>query len=554
MLKRLLILFIICQLFIFLSGCYIGDIKKSTNLLKQNYRKDPKSSIILIPIFGTPLLALSAVSDIVDTFLLNGFYGPYEETINPFRNKGIRYYHKAISSLQQGKRNEAHEFFVKAISYKKEIIELLGKNELFLFCRDSCSFQEKELCSELCIKSSEKNHGGALYYLGNIYEKKQDYNNAFHLYKKSYEVGGNHNFSRATSADRIAWIYRFVYQNRIKAFKWSQKAFKLKPDYEYKNDSMYFIMKQEYYKTQSKILYNLKSYNNILDQYKYLQNYIAKNGVFAIPEDYHDAFKKIYFTSRDIILEELYTKCNEVWLLGEKCVTQVYAGKVLKNDIIYINDSKLRTLHTVDDLSKIRYSSDDKEAKGELFHNRSYINDSNISSSMLFTKYVPSSMAKNYFPTKYVDETEKWSGGIAGFIQDHPVASFVIAAGVASAYDSFNNNSNSNYSSNSSNHISNNKYNINERYTIQYDVDCPKNVGLFGRSATPSLQFCLQGDKNNCTYVSPDVFDKTNDGIIELYEGYYKIFLCWGAWAKWEEIGSINVGPNFKNSFFHNCR
>jgi len=79
-------------------------------------------------------------------------------------------------------------------------------------------------------------------------------------------------------------------------------------------------------------------------------------GELGVPYSYRRVLEKIFFASRNIIRAQSETESNDLWILGTEYVTKIYAGKVLKSDLVYVYGNCVRTLHTTKDLKELRDS------------------------------------------------------------------------------------------------------------------------------------------------------------------------------------------------------
>lgn len=162
---------------------------------------------------------------------------------------------------------------------------------------------------------------------------------------------------------------------------------------------------------------------------------------------YYEAYKNIAVTRRDIIVTKEDTECTTVVFsfIGDICTTRIYAGKVLKNDLVYVSGNQIRTIHTARNLigfsTNPGYESNNwhnslyqKEVYGST---RAFKSEKRLSKSDLYSfnpfelnkKY----LAVKYHPTTYSAKTTSGSGGILGFIDENPLTSLIIGAAVASS-------------------------------------------------------------------------------------------------------------------------
>ncbi|CAN2044173.1 hypothetical protein GMMP1_120020 [Candidatus Magnetomoraceae bacterium gMMP-1] len=172
----------------------------------------------------------------------------------------------------------------------------------------------------------------------------------------------------------------------------------------------------------------LSQFNSPLDQYVYIKNRMAtKLGKFGVPMSYLDAYENTYFSKMEIVVTKEEEECTKIWLLGTQCVTEVYAGKVFKDDMVIVNSSYLRTLHNSYDIA----TSGDNEAEGSYY---AFKKDKGVDFNDMFTKSIPYSLAGEYVPTAYRSEYTNWKGGLLGFVEDHPIASLIIGAAAVKGY------------------------------------------------------------------------------------------------------------------------
>ncbi|MBE1301888.1 MAG: hypothetical protein GJ680_18535 [Alteromonadaceae bacterium] len=167
----------------------------------------------------------------------------------------------------------------------------------------------------------------------------------------------------------------------------------------------------------------MASAKTILDQYR-----VAS----VISSEYLPTYAKaikdgIYFTKRDITVAYNESECGKKTFFGKSCNNKTYAGKILKNDIVYVSGNYVRTLHTY---KAGRKSPSINAGKyGEAYGNyRPYLKENRVSFDKVFSKYSPSRFASTYHPTKLVDQRSSWEGGLFGFIEKNPLASIVIGA------------------------------------------------------------------------------------------------------------------------------
>ena len=98
---------LICiSILFFFNSCYYGNTKKAiTKFNSLGAPKDDKddkdkgdeilAKTILFTI-ASPVIAAHVGFDIIESLLLlQGFYGPYKDTINPFRDPAIKCYYNA---------------------------------------------------------------------------------------------------------------------------------------------------------------------------------------------------------------------------------------------------------------------------------------------------------------------------------------------------------------------------------------------------------------------------------------------------------------------------
>ncbi|MBF0239477.1 MAG: hypothetical protein HQM12_17375 [SAR324 cluster bacterium] len=182
------------------------------------------------------------------------------------------------------------------------------------------------------------------------------------------------------------------------------------------------LVEQYLQKQELELLETLKT---PLQQWIYLKSRMAyPMGEFGIPQNYVRAYKHIFFTTTEIIVTHEDSQCQHVIILGIKCLNRVFAGKVMKNDMVYVDGYYLRSLHTVQDLGRI--GSENNEAYGNY---QPFMENKGLRfSEELFTRDVPLLLSVQYIPTAYRTEYSDWKGGLMKFIQEHPVATLVMGA------------------------------------------------------------------------------------------------------------------------------
>lgn len=199
------------------------------------------------------------------------------------------------------------------------------------------------------------------------------------------------------------------------------------------------------YSSPATQLVKMLSNKSIHRQYSHLNKLVNEMaGDFQAPQKYLNLYNRLYYTKKQIVLvNSIQGPCREVFILGKQCITNVYSGKVLKNDLILMLGNKtVRTLHTVNALSTIS-ASHDEEAYGDF----GYLKEAN---SNLFTKQQPGNYAKKYYPTKFVKEVSSWSGflhDIGKWMKNNP--EITAALGVAAYSALSTDNDNSSYSTSS---------------------------------------------------------------------------------------------------------
>lgn len=206
-----------------------------------------------------------------------------------------------------------------------------------------------------------------------------------------------------------------------------------------------------HFSSTARKLIQILSYNkNIHRQYYHIRRLVSgATKDLNAPQKYLDLYKKLYYTTKDLItINSTKGPCQEIFILGKRCITNIFSGRVMKNDLIFMmNQNKIRTLHTVENLTNINVNYDD-EAYGDIGYLK---REQNITNKNLFTKYPPNKFAKKYSPTIFVKETSDWSGtlhDIGKWMKNNPA--ITTALGVAAAYTvlSTDNDNSSNYAQN----------------------------------------------------------------------------------------------------------
>lgn len=169
---------------------------------------------------------------------------------------------------------------------------------------------------------------------------------------------------------------------------------------------------------------------------------------------YFDVLDRLRLTKRDIVVTVKTSECQDAPILGSLCTEYLYAGKILRNDIVYFDQgtvNRIRTIHRAKDLLKVARDSGDHEFSGwfglmkkEAFGDtRDFKREQNLTDRDLYHSDFRVHIAESFYPTTFSSESTSASGGILGFIQDHPVASLIIGAAIVSALDHHANTSSS---------------------------------------------------------------------------------------------------------------
>ena len=158
---------------------------------------------------------------------------------------------------------------------------------------------------------------------------------------------------------------------------------------------------------------------------------------------YFSVFDNLYLTSNDIVVTNTTTgDCSSIRFIGTICDEKIYAGEVEKNDIVYRTGNYIRTIHSEKDLAKVDTNPGsslknwhskllDIEAYGDI---RPFLQEHrSVRQSDLFHKGYSVPFAESYVPTRLSKTGTNVSGGILGFIQDHPIASLVVGAAAYTA-------------------------------------------------------------------------------------------------------------------------
>lgn len=159
---------------------------------------------------------------------------------------------------------------------------------------------------------------------------------------------------------------------------------------------------------------------------------------------YFKVLDNLRMTSRDIVVTAEESDCTDIPIVGMLCTDYVYAGKVLKGDIVFVepNKDRLRTIHQEKDLARIDVSSGNYEIDGwdsllkkEAYGGyRDFKSEKGLRDYQLFDREISGQLVEKYYPTRFSQKSSSAHGGIAGFIQDHPIASLVIGAAIVTAF------------------------------------------------------------------------------------------------------------------------
>ena len=156
-----------------------------------------------------------------------------------------------------------------------------------------------------------------------------------------------------------------------------------------------------------------------------------KNGIHYL--------KNIEFTLRDVVLnEKVLLESTSLGFLGDIDTYGYFASVAKKGEMVIRSDNYLRGLVTHKSLTqtprltrKVR-DYRNKEVWGG-FGDFKY--DKDLSDSQIFTTRPPRALPERYSPCTLVDESTRASGGLLGgisnFIEDHPLASALIAGTAA---------------------------------------------------------------------------------------------------------------------------
>ncbi|MDM8544366.1 ankyrin repeat domain-containing protein [Desulfococcaceae bacterium HSG9] len=230
---------------------------------------------------------------------------------------------------------------------------------------------------------------------------------------------------------------------------------KIKGTDEYKHAAKYEKDIEFKIKNSGSALQQVIILSNILEKY---ESRIKSNQFL---EKYFDVFDDLRVAKQDIVVTIETSDCTTIPILGTSCTNKLYAGKVLKNDIVYLDRGgrRIRTINKEKNLSKINTYSGDSELDNwnnllgeEAFGETSlFKEENNLHDSDLYHKNFNVRMPDKYYPTSF---SKKWSssyGGILGFIEDHPIISLVAGAAIVKALDSdsSSSSSSSSYSSGS---------------------------------------------------------------------------------------------------------
>ena len=166
-------------------------------------------------------------------------------------------------------------------------------------------------------------------------------------------------------------------------------------------------------------------------------NYAIKNDYFL--KKYYQKANNCFKTKRDIILVHIETDWKDL-IVVDKRIDTIYAGKVLRGDIVYKDGNYIRTLHSLKDLKKLITDKSQwykKHLIPEAFGSIDEFKEENkLSDKDLFEDMFYSFNAKKFFPTKYIKKTSSLEGVLVDFVQDNPLTSLAIGAGVATLLSS----------------------------------------------------------------------------------------------------------------------
>ena len=179
--------------------------------------------------------------------------------------------------------------------------------------------------------------------------------------------------------------------------------------------------------------------SNVPKKYKRLKRnqFLAK---------YFNVFDGLRLAKCDIVVTRETSDCTKIPILGTLCTDYLYAGKVLRNDVIFLDgDGRgIRTIHKEKDLTNFeRNSGGNREMKkwsglidGEAFgETKHFKRESKLSDDDLYHTDFSVRLPTEYYPTSFSNESSSSHGGILGFIQEHPILSLVVGAAVAKAID-----------------------------------------------------------------------------------------------------------------------
>jgi len=182
----------------------------------------------------------------------------------------------------------------------------------------------------------------------------------------------------------------------------------------------------------------LRSMTTAADQAFYIEDRKETSmGTFGLPSDYLEASLRVYYALRDIIVTHEEREYEDVFILGTEVTESVYAGRIQKGDAVYVTkDGYVRTLHSDTDLlGAIRYPTSQWHKKfngNEVYGDVAPFMKSEglTQSSTLFGLKPIQVRPTSFVPTRFVKKSSSWSGGLLGFVSEHPIASLLIGAAI----------------------------------------------------------------------------------------------------------------------------